>query len=129
MLTVKQRDVLLFIHRKITEEGVSPSYEEMRDEFGMCSKSGVTQILSGLEERGFIKRLPNKARAIEILKLPPSNVVTLPVVRIERNVEQPWEQVVRSPELRLAIKLKASTNEISAEDQITQDLRAHYGLK
>ncbi len=70
MLTRKQRDLLLFIHARLSEEGISPSYEEMKDALGLKSKSGVHRLIDALEERGFLKRLPHRARAIEILRLP-----------------------------------------------------------
>ncbi len=70
MLTQKQRDLLLFIHGRLQKDGVPPSYDEMKDALGLHSKSGIHRLVNALEERGFLKRLPNRARAIEILKLP-----------------------------------------------------------
>lgn len=70
MLTQKQRELLMFIHQRQSADGVSPSYEEMKQALGLHSKSGIHRLINGLEERGFIKRLPNRARAIEILRLP-----------------------------------------------------------
>ncbi|HEX3677053.1 MAG TPA: transcriptional repressor LexA [Sphingomicrobium sp.] len=81
MLTAKQRDLLLFIDGRLKEGGVSPSFDEMREALDLKSKSGVHRLISALDERGFIRRLPNRARALEVLKLPettaPANVTTL----------------------------------------------------
>ena len=70
MLTKKQRNLLLFINKKLRSSGVSPSYEEMKQSLNLKSKSGIHRLISALEERGFIRRLPHKARALEVIKLP-----------------------------------------------------------
>ena len=70
MLTKKQKNLLLFINKKIRSTGVSPSYEEMKNSLNLKSKSGIHRLISALEERGFIKRLAHKARALEVVKLP-----------------------------------------------------------
>jgi repressor LexA len=70
MLTSKQRDLLMFIHRRLGESGISPSFDEMREALDLKSKSGVHRLISALEERGFIRRLPNRARALEVVKMP-----------------------------------------------------------
>ena len=70
MLTKKQKNLLIFINKKIRSTGVSPSYEEMKNSLNLKSKSGIHRLISALEERGFIKRLAHKARALEVLKLP-----------------------------------------------------------
>ena len=70
MLTKKQKNLLLFINKKIRSTGISPSYEEMKISLSLKSKSGIHRLISALEERGFIKRLAHKARALEVLKLP-----------------------------------------------------------
>ena len=70
MLTVKQRELLLFIDEKLKESGVSPSFDEMREALELKSKSGVHRLISALEERSFIRRLPNRARALEVLRMP-----------------------------------------------------------
>lgn len=70
MLTRKQRELLMFLEERISRSGVTPSFEEMKDKVGLKSKSGIHRLISALEDRGFIKKLPFKARAIEILKLP-----------------------------------------------------------
>jgi repressor LexA len=70
MLTSKQNELLRFIHERLESSGVSPSFEEMKDALQLKSKSGVHRLIGALEERGFIRRLPNRARALEILQLP-----------------------------------------------------------
>jgi repressor LexA len=70
MLTKKQKNLLLFINKRLRSSGVSPSYEEMKQSLNLKSKSGIHRLISALEERGFIRRLPHKARALEVIKLP-----------------------------------------------------------
>ena len=70
MLTAKQHELLLFINRRLEESGISPSFEEMKEALDLKSKSGVHRLISALVERGFIARLPNRARALEVLKMP-----------------------------------------------------------
>ncbi len=70
MLTKKQHELLSFIHERLESEGISPSFEEMKEALDLKSKSGIHRLISALEERGFLRRLPNRARALEILKLP-----------------------------------------------------------
>ena len=70
MLTAKQHELLLFIQRKLEETGISPSFEDMKEALDLKSKSGVHRLISALEERGFIRRLPNRARALEVLREP-----------------------------------------------------------
>lgn len=77
MLTAKQQQLLLFIKQHLDKGGVSPSFEEMKDALDLKSKSGIHRLISALEERGFIRRLPNRARALEVLKLP-DGVAVLP---------------------------------------------------
>jgi repressor LexA len=74
MLTRKQHELLLYIHRHLNEHGVSPSFDEMKDALGLKSKSGIHRLISGLEERRFLRRLPHRARALEVLRLPESAV-------------------------------------------------------
>ena len=70
MLTRKQHELLIYIHDRLTESGISPSFEEMKDALDLKSKSGVHRLISALEERGFIQRLANRARALEVIKMP-----------------------------------------------------------
>jgi repressor LexA len=103
MLTKKQHELICFIADRLNDTGVSPSFEEMKDALDLKSKSGVHRLISALEERGFLRRLPNRARALEVLKLPErgepkkatpakSNVVTL-----SRPAPQPANDVVEIP--------------------------------
>ena len=70
MLTKKQKNLLIYINKKIRSSGISPSYEEMKNSLNLKSKSGIHRLISALEERGFVKRLAHKARALEVVKLP-----------------------------------------------------------
>src|SRR5687767_10044889 len=70
MLTRKQHELLLYINERLSEAGVSPSFEEMKEALDLKSKSGVHRLISALEERGFIKRLANRARALEVIRMP-----------------------------------------------------------
>lgn len=72
MLTAKQKELLLFINQRIKETGVSPSFDEMKEALDLASKSGIHRLITALEERGFIRRLAHRARALEVLKLPES---------------------------------------------------------
>ena len=77
MLTRKQQELLLFIHERMKESGVPPSFDEMKDALDLASKSGIHRLITALEERGFIRRLPNRARALEVIKLPEAYSVSL----------------------------------------------------
>lgn len=77
MLTRKQLELLLFINERLKEEGVPPSFEEMKDALNLQSKSGVHRLIVALEERGFLKRMANRARALEVIKLPESHSPSL----------------------------------------------------
>ena len=70
MLTAKQHELIQFIQQRLEETGISPSFEEMKDALDLKSKSGVHRLISALEERGFIRRLPNRARALEVIRQP-----------------------------------------------------------
>ena len=78
MLTKKQSELLRFVHERLQESGVPPSFDEMKDALDLRSKSGIHRLIMALEERGFIRRLPNRARAIEVLRLPESATVASP---------------------------------------------------
>ncbi|MEM7748952.1 MAG: transcriptional repressor LexA [Pseudomonadota bacterium] len=73
MLTQKQKDLLMFIHERLQDAGVPPSFDEMKDALQLKSKSGIHRLIKALEERGFIRRLPHRARALEVVKLPGSD--------------------------------------------------------
>jgi len=78
MLTRKQMELLVFVHGRLKESGVPPSFDEMKDALGLASKSGIHRLVKALEERGFIKRLPNRARALEVIRLPESMQAAAP---------------------------------------------------
>jgi repressor LexA len=81
MLTRKQYELLLFIDQRLKEHGVSPSFDEMKEALDLKSKSGIHRLITGLEERGFIRRLPHRARALEVLKLPENRLADAPAER------------------------------------------------
>jgi repressor LexA len=81
MLTAKQHELLQFIQHRLGDNGVSPSFDEMREALELKSKSGVHRLISALEERGFIRRLPNRARALEVIKVPETAVPAAPAPR------------------------------------------------
>ena len=107
MLTAKQHELLRFIQRKLEDTGISPSFEEMKEALDLKSKSGVHRLISALEERGFIRRLPNRARALEVLREPenvlaerkstplPDNVVRMPTA--PRPAPPPANDVIEIP--------------------------------
>jgi repressor LexA len=78
MLTTKQRELLMFIHERIKESGVSPSFDEMKEALDLASKSGIHRLITALEERGFIRRLAHRARALEVIKLPDQATTSAP---------------------------------------------------
>jgi len=78
MLTRKQHELLMYIHRHLEASGVSPSFDEMKDALNLKSKSGIHRLITGLEERGFIRRLPHRARALEVIKLPDAAIPPSP---------------------------------------------------
>ena len=78
MLTRKQHELLMFIHERIKETGVSPSFDEMKEALDLASKSGIHRLITALEERGFLKRLAHRARALEVVKLPQQATTAAP---------------------------------------------------
>lgn len=78
MLTKKQHELLMFIHERIKETGVSPSFDEMKEALDLASKSGIHRLITALEERGFIRRLAHRARALEVVKLPEQATAAAP---------------------------------------------------
>jgi repressor LexA len=104
VLTRKQSELLLFINKRLNDDGVSPSFDEMKEALRLKSKSGIHRLITGLEERGFLRRLPHRARALQVLKLPeaaamPAPNVT-PLLDARRGFAEPREgfvpQIVRS---------------------------------
>lgn len=80
MLTRKQNELLLFINKRLNDDGVSPSFDEMKEALRLKSKSGIHRLITGLEERGFLRRLPHRARALQVLKLPETAALPAPNV-------------------------------------------------
>jgi len=99
MLTKKQHELICFIHDRLAETGVSPSFEEMKEALDLKSKSGVHRLISALEERGFLRRLPNRARALEVVKMPervePRRATSAPPPR--RAAPEPANDVIEIP--------------------------------
>ena len=95
MLTAKQQELLIFIQRKLEEGGVSPSFDEMKDALDLKSKSGIHRLISALEERGFIRRLPNRARALEVMRLPEGvgKVAPMPAPAVTSTPAPPMRQI------------------------------------
>ena len=96
MLTRKQHELLCFINDRLNETGVSPSFEEMKEALDLKSKSGVHRLISALEERNFIRRLPNRARALEILRLPEQMKTPVPAQPTKPNIATPPSRVAPS---------------------------------
>jgi repressor LexA len=121
VLTRKQNELLLFINKRLNEGGVSPSFDEMKEALRLKSKSGIHRLITGLEERGFLRRLPHRARALQVLKLPeaaamPAANVT-PLLDSRRGMAEPREafvpQIVRGERMPLAGAVQAA-NEAQA---------------
>ncbi len=95
MLTRKQQELLLFIHDRLGKDGISPSFDEMKDALRLKSKSGIHRLISGLEERGFIRRLAHRARALEVIKLPEtaSQKLSQAVQKTSAAVKQTGERI------------------------------------
>ncbi len=128
MLTQKQKDLLLLIDRKIKASGVPPSYDEMKDALGLASKSGIHRLITALEERGFLRRLPNKARALEVLKLPTApahSIIDTPVTAANDEYEIPFVGKIAAGNPILA--LEDSYNTISVPPNMMSP--DHYALE
>jgi repressor LexA len=108
VLTRKQNELLLFINKRLNDDGVSPSFDEMKEALRLKSKSGIHRLITGLEERGFLRRLPHRARALQVLKLP--DAAALPAANVTpllaRGMAEPREafvpQVIRGERVPLA---------------------------
>lgn len=97
MLTRKQHELLLYINKHLGETGVSPSFEEMKDALDLKSKSGVHRLISALEERGFIRRLANRARALEVIKMPDGGAIPAPANDVGHSRPQAANDVLDIP--------------------------------
>jgi repressor LexA len=108
VLTRKQNELLLFINRRLNDDGVSPSFDEMKEALRLKSKSGIHRLITGLEERGFLRRLPHRARALQVLKLPDAaampaaNVTPLLSRGLAESRETFVPQVIRGERVPLA---------------------------
>src|SRR3984885_4910081 len=108
VLTRKQNELLMFINKRLNDDGVSPSFDEMKEALHLKSKSGIHRLITGLEERGFLRRLPHRARALQVVKLPESVAMPAPNVTpmlsrssFAENREAFVPQVVRSEKFPL----------------------------
>ena len=141
MLTKKQKNLLLFINKKIRSSGVSPSYEEMKNSLNLKSKTGIHRLISALEERGFIKRLAHKARALEVLKLPETasandiyNSFSPSVIKGGLDSEKTKKNISEIPvlgKIAAGTPIEAIQNEVSRVS-IPEELSKngeHFGLK
>jgi repressor LexA len=109
MLTRKQHELLSFINQRLAEGGVSPSFEEMKQALGLRSKSGIHRLISGLQERGFIRRLPHRARALEVVKLPEQSAIPLARTRNAETKSRFSPTVIRG-DFKAALPAAPSTN-------------------
>ena len=141
MLTKKQKNLLLFINKKIRSTGVSPSYEEMKNSLNLKSKSGIHRLISALQERGFIRRLPHKARALEVIKLPETasandiyNTFSPSVIRGGLDIQKDNKNLNQIPmlgKIAAGTPIEAIQNEVS-KVVIPEELTnkgEHFGLK
>ena len=141
MLTKKQKNLLLYINKKIRSTGVSPSYEEMKNSLNLKSKSGIHRLISALEERGFIRRLAHKARALEVLKLPETasandiyNSFSPSVIKGGLDVDNMKNSVSEVPvlgKIAAGTPIEAIQNEVSrvALPESLNKNGEHFGLK
>ena len=141
MLTKKQKNLLLFINKKIRSTGISPSYEEMKNSLNLKSKSGIHRLITALEERGFIRRLAHKARALEVLKLPETasandiyNTFSPSVIKgglDSQNAKKSVNEISVLGKIAAGTPIEAIQNEISRVS-IPEELSKngeHFGLK
>lgn len=96
MLTRKQQELLNFIHSRLLSDGISPSFDEMKDALKLKSKSGIHRLISGLEERGFIRRLAHRARALEIIRLPDTSAIKDAAGKMAQTARDAGEKVSKS---------------------------------
>jgi len=140
MLTKKQKNLLIFINKKIRSSGISPSYEEMKNSLNLKSKSGIHRLISALEERGFVKRLAHKARALEVVKLPENasandifNTFTPSVIKggLDKNEEAKSTDISVLGSIAAGTPIEAIQQEVDrvALPEDLQNNGEHYGLK
>lgn len=110
MLTRKQRDLLVFIHDRLQSDGVAPSFDEMKDALDLKSKSGIHRLITGLEERGYLQRLPNRARALEVTRLPDDMTTEKKTSSVTQNIIEKFsEKIAEVTSLPLVGKIAAGT--------------------
>jgi len=102
MLTRKQHELLLFIHERLKESGIPPSFDEMKEALDLASKSGIHRLITALEERGFIRRLPNRARALEVVRLPDSIAAAGKPAAANANEASPARRPAAAPQVPAA---------------------------
>jgi len=141
MLTKKQKNLLVFINKKIRSTGVSPSYEEMKNSLNLKSKSGIHRLITALQERGFIRRLAHKARALEVLKLPETasandiyNSFSPSVIKGGLDLENSKKNINEIPvlgQIAAGTPIEAIQNEVSrvALPESLSKNGEHFGLK
>ena len=141
MLTKKQKNLLLFINKKLRSTGVSPSYEEMKNSLNLKSKSGIHRLISALEERGFIRRLAHKARALEVIKLPETasandiyNSFSPSVIKgglDQENLKKNINEIPVLGQIAAGTPIEAIQNEVSrvALPESLSKNGEHFGLK
>jgi repressor LexA len=147
MLTRKQHELLRFIHERLRETGVPPSFDEMKDALDLKSKSGIHRLITALEERGFIRRLPNRARALEVVRLPDAmtgvprkftpSVVEGGLARTKAPAAAPAEERLRDNEIPVMGRIAAGTPISAIQNRshsitLSQDFLAqgeHYALE
>ena len=141
MLTKKQKNLLLYINKKIRSTGVSPSYEEMKSSLNLKSKSGIHMLITALEERGFLKRLAHKARALEVLKLPETasandiyNSFSPSVIKgglDSENIKKSTNEIPILGKIAAGTPIEAIQNEVSRvvlPEELSKN-GEHFGLK
>ena len=151
MLTRKQKELLVLVKDRMAADGVPPSFDEMKDALGLRSKSGIHRLITGLEERGFIKRLPHRARALEILRLPeglddraakpaaarkmkmPANMPSLPAIAAVQNASIPLYGRIAAGTPIEALNESSARFEVPpgllASGRGKPDAAAHYALE
>ena len=125
MLTTKQRDLLMLIHTRLRETGIAPSFEEMKDAVGLKSKSGIHRLITALEERGFLRRLPQRARALEVVRLPDD------LAAVEAPSQAPRYQELKTQDLKSQTLGKAPepTSLADYRNRKTEEALARGGLR
>ena len=136
LLTSKQHELLLFINERLQKDGVSPSFDEMKDALNLASKSGIHRLISALEERGFLRRLAHRARALEVIKLPQAEQASSAKPRNVVEFEKPSHSNIANQNIPILGKIAAGVpiaaiqNEIgsvNAPDSLAPEM--HYALE